>query len=489
MSESLYLAIDLGAESGRIIVGTLRSMTIVHRFPTLNVKINGSLFWDLPYLFHEIRTGLKLAFQSYGARIVSIGVDAWGSDYGLFDADGDLLSLPYHYRDARTDGVTDSFYAEVMSREDLFSRTGIQKLQFNTCFQLFAHKKRKPQQVDLAARLLSIPDILNYWLSGRMVCEYTEATAGSLVNAATRNWDWSLIDAMDLPRFLFGTIVEPGAVIGKLTSELAREFDAPPGVKIIAPACHDTGSAVAAVPAQGTDWAFLSSGTWSLLGVENAFPRLDNASREFGMTNEGGAEGTFRFLRNIMGLWLVQRLRSSFPGNPSYDELEALAEHSEPFACLVDPDHAGFFNPENMSRAFIDFARNTGQREPKDIGAFIRAAFDSLALQYWYVLEGIGKLQGKAVSCLYVVGGGTKQKFLCQLTADICGIPVYAASAESTALGNILLQSMAFGEIENLAAGRAIIRSVHGLMTYSPRPTAGLDSARDRFRNLKIKLE
>lgn len=482
--ENAYIAVDLGAESGRVMAGPASDPVVVHRFPTLNVALRGSRFWDFPYIFHEIKLGLAKAFESCGDRLVSIGVDTWGNDYGLFDDQGDLLGLPYHYRDRRTDGAMEGFFRDVMGWERLYGLTGIQRLQFNTCFQLYAHRKAKGDQLLRASRLLTVPDILNYWLSGTMACEYTEASTGALTSAETRDWAWEVIDALELPRSLFSPMVQPGSDLGRLRSDLAAELGAPPHLRVVAPACHDTGSAVAACPAEGEDWAYLSSGTWSLLGTELRRPRLDGASRDFGMTNEGGAFGTFRYLKNIMGLWLVQRLRADF-GGLSYDELERAAEASPPFACILDPDDPEFFNPPSMRAAFDAAASRRGQEPPEQPGAYVRAAFEALALQYRYVLEGIGRLRGRPLRTLYVLGGGTRQRFLCRLCADICGIPVAAGPAEATALGNLLVQAVASGELSDLASGRDRIRERFGLTVYEPRPLPGLDSAWERYLSIK----
>lgn len=391
-----YLAFDLGAESGRAVLGTfadgLLSMLELHRFPNEPVRAGGALHWDVLRLWHEMMAGLRKAPEVEG-----IGVDTWGVDFALLDEAGALLQNPVHYRDERTDGVPERLFA-IVPREEIYRQTGVQFMQINTLFQVFALCQSNPGLVAAARRFLTVPDLLNYWLTGRTTCEYTNATTTQMFDPCARDWAWPMLEQLEIPRQLFGPVIEPGTAIGPLRSELGQK-----GI-VIAPACHDTGSAVAAIEASG-DTAFISSGTWSLLGTEAPGPVITPEALQSNFTNEGGVGGTTRVLKNIMGLWLLQSCRKHW-GSGDYASLVALAKPNPSLQALIDPDHPSFFHPQEMPTAIGEFCRRTGQVEPQSEAEFVQTIFESLALKYRYVLRSLGKLTGQEYKTIRVVGGG-----------------------------------------------------------------------------------
>jgi rhamnulokinase len=476
-----YLAFDLGAESGRAILGRYESGVLdireISRFPNEPVRCRGELRWDILRLWHE----MKKTFESSSlTRIESVGVDTWGVDFALIGEKGNLLENPYHYRDARTEGVMDAVFAR-LSRDAIYSITGIQFLPFNTLYQFYAACRSTPRLIQSADALVTIPDLLNYWMSGNLVSEYTNATTTQLVDARTRTWAPALLDKLDLPSRLLKQIVNPGTVIGKLGSAVSSRFS---GTPVTAPACHDTGSAVAAVSASGRS-AFLSSGTWSLLGAEIPDPIITPRARELNFTNEGGVCGTIRLLKNIGGLWLLQSCRRCWANSGkdfSYQELMDAAEESPGFISLFDPDHESFLNPENMLDAISGYCRHTGQKIPSNPPAFTRAILESLAFKYRSVLESLEELTGIRFDDIRIMGGGSKNRLLNQFTADATGRRVLAGPAEATALGNIAMQMLATGAAASLVEARQIIERSFPVEVFEPSKADLWESPYQRFK-------
>jgi rhamnulokinase len=463
-----FLGFDLGAESGRAVVAQLDrgvlTMREVRRFANEPVRYNGALQWDILRLWQEMRGTLD---ETAGTRFSSIGLDAWGCDFALLGEQGNLLENPYHYRDARTDGVMESVTARVPP-ERIYGATGVQFLPFNTLYQLYAACQQTPRLVDAAASLATIPDLLNYWLTGQLRSEFTIASTTQFVDARTRTWATALLSELDLPVHLLAPIVEPGTRVGTIGARLSA---AHAGTPVIAPACHDTGSAVASVVSGGRT-AFLSSGTWSLLGTELAAPVVTERARQLNFTNEGGVCGTTRLLKNIAGLWLLQSCRRVWTAagtTYSYDELmAAAADETHAFAALFDPDHPEFLHPEDMVVAIAGYCRDTGQAEPSGPPAYARAILESLAFKYRIVLEALEALTGLQFEEIRVVGGGARNRLLNQFTADATGRRVVAGPVEATALGNVAMQMVATGAVGSLEEARGIIDRSFPVEQYDP---------------------
>lgn len=482
------LAIDLGAESGRGIVGLYDGqrlvLDVVHRFPNGPVKTLDSSHWDVLRLHSEILTALRQAGGKFGG-IDAVGVDTWGVDFALLGRGGTLLGNPRHYRDPHTNGVMELAFQKV-SRDQVYRRTGLQFMQFNTLYQLLALQRDRSPLLDVAENLMFMPDLFHYFLTGMKVNEFTDASTSQMLDPVTRCWAYDLIGAFGLPTKIFGSIVEPGTVLGPLRASIATETDLVP-MPVIAPATHDTGSAVVAVPAKGGSWAFLSSGTWSLLGTELLKPLVTDGTLAANFTNEGGVAGTTRLLKNIMGLWLVQECRRCWDRDGhsySYDELILLAEVAPSFVSLIDPDDSVFFSPMSMPQAIGDYCRRTGQPVPADAGAVVRCCLESLALKYRYVLEKLESLVGKRLDTLHVVGGGSQNQLLCRWTADACGRPVLAGPVEATALGNVLVQMMGLGLIGSLTEAREVVRRSVEVTAYEPHDMRRWDEQYGRFTRL-----
>jgi rhamnulokinase len=482
-----FIAFDLGAESGRAVVGALDGgridLTEIHRFPTGGTEILETLYWDVLRFYDNLREALALYGRDYGRALGGIGIDTWGVDFGLFDAHGALVANPVHYRDARTDGMMDEAFRR-MPREEIFRHTGIQFLQLNTIFQLLSLVVARSPWLAATRRLLLMPGIFNYFLTGRQVAEFTHATTTQLYDPRRGAWSDAVVDALDIPREILPEIIEPGSVVAPLRPNLAEEagLDA---VDVIAPGCHDTACAVAAVPAEGgDDWAYLSSGTWSLMGVELREPIIDDAALAYNVTNEGGVAGTFRFLKNISGLWMVQECRRAWSREGvalSYEQLTTSAAEARPFCAFVDPDDPSFLNPDDMPEAMAAYCRRTGQTPPSSRGEFVRCALESLALRYRDVLGKIAEISGRTITVLHVVGGGSRNRLLNQFTADATGVRVVAGPAEATAMGNVLMQAIASGDLGSVADGRAAVRASTELVEFTPQAT-------DRWREAYAKF-
>ncbi len=476
-----FLAFDLGAESGRAILGELAdgSLTLheTHRFANEPIRNNGSLQWDVLRLLFDMRRGLDRA----GDRpLTSLGVDTWGCDFALLGEDGHLLDKPSHYRDARHDGAMDAVCRRV-GREQLYTQTGCQLLPFNTLFQLYAACQKTPHLVASAASLVMVPDLFNYWLTGRLQAEYTISSTSQMVDARTRQWAHPLLEELELPRHLLQPLVEPGAPLGALLPDMS---DTHAGAPVVASCSHDTASAFASVSPGGG--AFLSSGTWSLLGAEVERPVLSSAARDLNFTNEGGVDGTTRLLKNIAGMWLLQACARAWaaPGQPvRYEPLLAAAgDDTLAFRSLFDPDHSAFFHPKDMPSAIAEYCRETGQPVPSKPGAFTRAILESLALKYRSVLESLERLTGVHYTHLRIVGGGCQNRLLNQFTADAIGRPVIAGPVEATALGNIAVQMVATGIVGTLAEARAVVERSFPTQEFTPRHSEAWEPQYQRFQ-------
>jgi rhamnulokinase len=479
-----FLAFDLGAESGRAVLASFADGRIdlkeLHRFPNRPVRVAGSLRWDVDALWQDMTRGLEAAGS---ARPASVGVDTWGCDYGLVDRQGTLVELPYHYRDHRTDGVMERVFERV-TRDRIYATTGVQCLPFNTLYQLCAARDGNSGALDRAHALLTMPDLFNYRLSGRMSCEFTSATTTQCVDARTGTWAADLLTDLDLPARLFGSIVMPGAVIGSIAPSAAPRLA---GVPVVAPACHDTGSAFAAVAAGG-DTAFLSCGTWSLLGTETAAPVISERSRDLNFTNEGGAFGTWRLLKNIGGLWLLQSCRRSWEAagrSWTYEELvEAARDDRHAFRTVIDPDDPSFLNPDDMVIAIDAYCRRTGQPVPDGAPGHTRAILESLALKYRLVLDALEEVSGRSFRRIRMAGGGSRNALLNQFTADATQRTVLAGPIEATALGNIAVQMVATGAVQSLGAARDVIERSFPAGRYDPGPGGKWETASRRLRGL-----
>ena len=485
MAQKKMLAIDLGASSGRGIVGAFDgqkfSLKENHRFSNDPVILGGRMYWDILRIFHEIKQSIAKTVLD-GDAIRSIGIDTWGVDYALLDASGRMLANPYHYRDARTEGVV-SYVGRFFAPSELYAQTGIQCMNFNTIFQLACDLRDDPKMVENASRMLNIPDLLNYFLTGNMANEYTILSTGALLDAYKRDYANKLIAKAGIPQRLFGEIVQPGTSVGKLLPQVQGEvgkLDA----EVLTVASHDTASAVIAVPTQEKEFLFISSGTWSLMGTELDAPKINAETEKYNFTNEGGVNNTIRFLKNIMGLWLIQESRRQWRREGkeySFAELEALAKEAKPFKCFIDPDHPSFVAPGDIPTRVREFCQKTGQYVPETVGEIMRCIYESLAMKYRYTAETIGKLTGISPRVIHVVGGGTKDGFLSQMTADACGIPVCAGPEEATAIGNLLVQLMAAGEAKTLSDARAIVAASFACKHYAPQNTAAWDEAYQIF--------
>ena len=476
-----FLAFDLGAETGRAIVGQLRSGVLtlneVHRFHNEPVRWNDTLQWDILRLWLEVRRGLEAAADT---RLASVGVDAWGVDYALLGERGNLLENPYHYRDARNAGMMEAVF-ECVSREKIYAVTGIQFLQINTLYQLFAACRSTPNLVHAANSLVTIPDLFNYWLSGELASEYTVATTTQFVDATARTWATRLLSEIGLPTRLLTPIAQPGSVLGTIQPTASERAS---GTPVILPACHDTASAVASVSG-GPSSAFISSGTWSLLGTELPAPVLTPKARDLNFTNEGGVGGTVRLLKNIGGLWLLQSCRRSWAADGKRYEyaelLEAAADEGLAFRSLVDPDHSGFLNPDSMPATIADYCCRTGQPEPAAPPAYVRTILESLAFKYRVVLEALEDVTGTRFEEIRIVGGGSRNRLLNQYTANATGRQVIAGPIEATALGNIAMQMLATGAVPSLADARQVIERSFPAERFEPQSADLWDAQYRRF--------
>lgn len=490
-----YAAVDLGASSGRVLLGRWDgdqfALTEMHRFANGPVETMGELHWDVLSIWAEIKAGLARCAPVSGepGRLAGVGVDTWGVDYALLDRDGRLLGNPYHYRNSRTDGILEHAF-ELVPRAALYEETGIVPMQINTIFQLFSMVRSGDPRLEAAAMLLPMPNLFSHWLTGRHVAEYTHATTTQCLSVRDTGWAAALLTRFGIPAAIFPPIVAPGTVLGPVLADVAAEVGLAGGptkpASVIAVGCHDTASAVAAIPGLDSLSAYISSGTWSLMGVETAAPIVTERALAGGFTNEGGVGGTVRLLRNIPGLWLLQQCRRRWQRDGhdyGWDELIELARKAEPLVCLVDPDAAEFQNPPDMPAAIAAYCRRTGQPHPGTVGAVARCCLESLAALYRATFADLQEVLGRPLDTIRIVGGGSRNGLLCQLAADACGVPVVAGPTEATALGNVMIQAIAMGELDDIGAGRAAVAASVALRTYEPQPGAAWDDKLARLRS------
>lgn len=477
MKNKTVLAVDLGAESGRVMAVHFngRSLTLeeLNRFPNTTTTVNNTLHWDFLRLWRDIQVGIA---QGKALNPASIGVDTWGVDFGLLDKQGTLIGNPVHYRDSRTVGKMERVF-EIVPRSELFAQTGIQFMELNTLYQLMSMVDSQSPQLDIADTLLFSPDLLNYWLTGAKVCESSIASTSQMVNPQTGTWATDMLDKLGIPTHFLPEIVPSGTHLG--------EYD---GIPVIAPACHDTGSAVAAVPAQTKDFAYLSSGTWSLFGLEVPQPILSEAASATNITNEGGVYGTIRLLKNVMGLWFVQQSRAIWNAQGeklSYGELVTMAQAASPLRSLVNVNDSRFIAPGDMPARVQAFCRETGQPVPQSKGEIIRTILESLALAYRDSLTQVSSVaSASSVSVIHIVGGGTQNKLLNQMTADATGLPVVTGPIEATVIGNALVQLISLGEITNITEARQIVAEMGDMERYEPNvaETAVWQAAYEKYK-------
>ena len=483
------LAFDFGASSGRAILGTFDNGKIeleeLHRFSNDPVEVNGHFYWDVLRLFHEIKQGILKCSAAGHKDISAIGIDTWGVDFVLIDKDGEIVTNPYHYRDYPVENMEKTF--EKLGKENIYKKTGIQFAAFNTLFQLNYLKENKPELLDRAEHLLLMPDFFNYLLTGKTAAEYSNVSTTSMMNPTTGEWEYSLTDALGIDRKILEKIVDSGTTLGTLKPELAKELQMPE-VPVICVASHDTGSAVASVPFEDPEHSlYISCGTWSLMGTELKNPLINDTAMKFNFTNEGGVNRTTRFLSNIMGLWLIQESRRQWKRENldySFNDMENAAKASEPFKSFINPDFAGFTPPGDMPSRIKEFNKNAGFKVPETMGEVVLCIYQSLALKYRYVTEAMEEMMGKKIDTIHMVGGGIKDKFLCQMTADATGRRVVAGPVEATAMGNIAVQLMALGEIKDLAGIRDVIRASADTIEYTPSGKPGWDEAYEKFKKL-----
>ncbi|MBQ4152874.1 MAG: rhamnulokinase [Oscillospiraceae bacterium] len=454
------LAFDFGASSGRAMLATFDGAKIVmeeiHRFSNDPVKLNGVFYWDILRLMHEIKQGITKATHAGGFD--AIGIDTWGVDFGLLDKEGRLLENPIHYRDERTVEMIDAA-AEVVPKSEIYSRTGIQFARLNTLFQLYSLRKQRPELLDQADTMLFIPDLMAYFLTGAKKAEYTIASTSQMINPETKEWDIELLEKLSIPTSILPEIVLPGTQYGLLSDEICEELGTKK-VPVIAVATHDTASAVVSVPNTGNDFVYISCGTWSLFGTELEHPIVNDDAQKYNFTNEGGYGGKIRFLKNIMGLWLIQESRRQWIREGfevSYADLEKEALAAEPFRCFIDVDDAAFETPGNLPKRVQEFCEKTGQYVPQTRGEIMRCIYQSLAMKYRYTFENLAQVTGKSYDAIHMVGGGTKDNLLCQMTADFCNIEVIAGPIEATATGNIAVQLISLGELADITAARQVV--------------------------------
>ena len=492
MAEKIYVAADLGAESGRVIAGLWNGRRLrleeIHRFANGGVYIGETFRWDVLRLWAEIQNGLALAGKKFGKKIVSVGADTWGVDFVLLNKQDEMLGQPYHYRDARTRDALERTVKKT-PRAEIFAQTGLQFMEINSLYQLLAWKKDSPEILDAAHTLLFMPDFLHWAMCGAKRAEFTIASTSQCVNPLTREWALPLLRKIGLPTHFLPKIVPPGTTLGKFRRSLAERTGLA-GVKVVAPPSHDTASAVVGVPTANTgqaNWAYLSSGTWSLMGVEVRKAVLTPRALKLNMTNEGGIDGTYRLLKNIMGLWLMQQCKKSFDAagrKHDYAQLSALAAQAKPFRSIVNLNDPRFLNPPDMPAMIRDYCRETRQPVPRTEGELVRSCYESLALKYCETLGALEELTGEKIEVIHIVGGGSQSKLLNQFTADACQRPVIAGPVEATAMGNLLTQIRADGELGSLAEMREVVNQSTSVACYDPPVEPAWNAAASRFAEL-----
>lgn len=465
------LAFDFGASSGRAIIGCFDGEKItleeVHRFSNDPVSVGGTVYWDVLRLFYEIKQGIIKARMAGGFD--SIGIDTWGVDFGLIDTEGKLMENPIHYRDARTVGMVDEAF-KTMPREKIYGITGIQFMELNTLFQLISLKKNRPWMLERADKMLFMPDLFAYMLTGKMCAEYSIASTSQIIDLKTKSWSKELLEAFGIKEDIFAPLVKPGTVLGMLTPEICEECGVDP-VPVISVCGHDTQSAITSVPCEDGKFAFLSSGTWSLFGTELEKPIVNETSLNINITNEGGFDDTVGFLKNIIGLWLIQESRRQWQRQGedySYADLEKLALAAEPFKCFIDPDAPEFVPHGNIPKRVQEFCEKTGQYVPQTVGEIMRCIYESLAMKYKLTFEKLCECTERDYPVIHVIGGGTKDTLLCQLTANSCNRTVKAGPIEATVMGNIAVQLMSDNSVADISEARKIVANSSELKTYIP---------------------
>jgi len=488
MNHDSFLAFDIGAESGRALLGTLEKNGIrvqeVYRFQNRMIAKGGHVYWDVYYLFEEIKKGIRRCVRENNGPVFGIGIDTWGVDFGLFDKKGHLISLPFAYRDKRNKKAMEEFLEKIPPKQ-IYNLTGIQFLQFNSLFQLHALRTQNPEIIGKAKDLLFMPDIFNYFLTGEMATEFSYATTSQLFNPRKDGWEDKLFTILDVPVHLMQAVEEAGKVLGPLKKSGVMQTGVAP-VPVILTATHDTASAVAAAPAQGKDWAFISSGTWSIMGIELDSPLINKKSYELNFTNEGGMGHKFRLSKNITGLWLLQECRKRWSGrqNIEYGELMRKADSAKPFRSLINPDCPLFLKPADMTEAISDFCKKTGQPPPETVSEFVRCVLESLAFKYKYVFEELCSFCSRQISKVHIIGGGSRNRVLCQYAADALGLPVISGPAEATSVGNIMIQALSAGKVDSIERARDMISASFDLRVYNPAEGEEWEKNYDRFQKI-----
>jgi len=469
--ETSFLAIDIGATSGRAILGNIENgvlkLTEIHRFANPITEINGRMYWDFFYLYNEIVESLK-KIKASQVDITSIGIDTWGVDFVCFGKDGEPLRMPYSYRDTMTFGAPEEFF-KIIPKKEVYKKTGIQIMNFNSLFQLFTQMKNESSIYNIIDKVLFMPDALSYLLTGKMVTEYTIASTSQMLSPFNKTFDASLLEAVGLSEDNFAPIVLSGTVIGELSESVKQQTDLN-NISVIAVAGHDTASAVLATPAENENFAYLSSGTWSLMGVEIKAPIINDETFSLNFTNEGGADGSIRLLKNICGMWLIEQCKKEWDknGELTYDEIVKAAEEATPFQCFINPDSPCFVSPVSMIDSIQHYCRETNQFIPQTIGEIARCIYESLAFRYKQVLANLQKLAHHPIETLHIIGGGSKNRLLNSYTANAIGLPVVAGPSEATAIGNILLQAKAAGLVKDKSEMRKIVRNSVELESFAP---------------------
>jgi rhamnulokinase len=485
-----FLGVDLGAGSGRIFLGTLDdgrlNISKIYGFPNRGVQIFDGFYWDTLRLFHEVKKGLREAVEKYGSSFDGVGVDTWGVSFALLDNQNELAGFPRHYRDRRVNGMLKEL-TKTVPGEELFRRTGIQPLQINTSTHLFAMVKAQSPQLRIAKKFLMMPDYFSFLLSGVMRSEYTVATTSQLYDPFRKNWDTDLIEKLGVNVNWFQKIIEPGTMLGRVHETVEEQTGLDSETSVIATASHDTAAAVAAIPVEedAEGWAYISSGTWSLMGVEMEQPLISEKTQRYGLSNEGGVYGTVRLLKDITGLWLIQKVmeqwRLKHDEEITYYDLESQAEQADAFNHIIVTDNSVFLNPEDMVEAIQRYCRATGQKIPKSIGEISRSILEGLAFRYRQTLEQLQDVSEKHIEKIYIVGGGSKNRLLCQFTSNATGIPVDAGPSEATVTGNILMQASAVGEVDSLKEVRETVKKSFSIRSFRPLMSSEWDEAYERY--------
>lgn len=489
MDRNYFLAFDLGASSGRAILGILSNGKLelkeIHRFVNQMQCINGHYFWNIFSLFNELKTGLKKCVREYGIQPESIGVDTWGVDFVHLNREGMILSLPFAYRDSRTNTSMNDLF-QVVPDSEVYARTGIQFMQFNSLFQLFSMVKDKASLLEITDSILFMPDAFNYLFTGIKKSEFSIASTSQMIIPGTCQWDTELLEKVGIPTNILQEIILPGTILGNLQNDIVRETGSA-AVPVIAVAAHDTGSAIVSVPGTGDNFVYLSSGTWSIMGIESKVPIISEQTRQLNFTNEGGVDGTTRFLKNIMGMWLIQEVQRIWEGEGtkySWPEMVELARQAEPFRFLINPDDPMFLNPRDMTQAVRDYCYQTAQGTPQSHGETIRCIYDSLALKYRFTLEQIRLVSDQPIEVIHIIGGGANNDFLNQLTSDATGLPVIAGPTEATAIGNIMVQAKAIGYVDSVNQIRQIVADSFNLVNYSPSKELDWEATYERYLDI-----